>query len=231
MPPYNNTYNVTVTFNATNLNKGTYNATILINSNDPDESLVSIPVNLRVTTPPHIISFSSTNLTPTQYVGTTNTFSVITDQVMRVNEWYLLPEEITTLGNVTASFTVTWDHEGVYNITYIGSNENGRVNITWIVTVSEPGAPIITNWYNNKTKDSQTSVTINVSELIRFNATADQPVDTWYWFKDGINQNNNHDNFTTSFGEEGKHVVSVNASNANGTSNTITWSAIAINKI
>jgi len=221
--PYNNTYNVTVTVNATNLNKGAYNANIVINSNDPDESIVNVPVNLTVIAPPHIISFSPTDLTPTQYVGTTNTFSVITDQVMEANEWYLLPRGITTLGNGTSSLTLTWDRSGVYNITYIGTNENGSVNITWIVTVLEPGAPIITHWYNNKTKDNSTSVTINESEPIYFNATADQPIDTWNWCKDGVNQNINYDNFTTSWSVKGTYTVSVNASNARGTSNTVIW--------
>ncbi|MFZ2071431.1 MAG: S8 family serine peptidase [Halobacteriota archaeon] len=136
--PYNNTYNVTVTFNATELNKGTYNANIIVNSNDPDESMVNIPVNLRVLTPPHIISFSPTDLSPTQYVGNTYTFNVTTDQLMASNSWLVEPEGVTTLGNGTSSLTLTWDHAGVYNITYIGSNENGSVNITWIVTVPSP---------------------------------------------------------------------------------------------
>ncbi|MFQ6063503.1 MAG: hypothetical protein ACE5J9_10070 [Methanosarcinales archaeon] len=43
--------------NATKLNKGNYNATIVINSNDPDENPVEVPVNLRVITPPHITSY------------------------------------------------------------------------------------------------------------------------------------------------------------------------------
>jgi len=69
--------------NATDLNKGTYNATIVIDSNDPDENIVGIPVHLQVITLPHnIISASPSDLTPTQYVNITNTFSVSTDQVM-----------------------------------------------------------------------------------------------------------------------------------------------------
>ncbi len=128
--------NVTVSFNATDLNKGTYNATIVIDSNDPYENIVDIPVHLQVITPPHIISASPVDLTPTQYVGATNTFSVLTDQVMTSNDWYLLPSGITTLRNDTSSLTLTWDHAGIYNVTYIGTNENGSVNMTWNVTVS-----------------------------------------------------------------------------------------------
>lgn len=133
--PIDYSHNVTVSFNATDLNKGTYNATIVIDSNDPDENIVDIPLNLQVITPPHIISASPSDLTPTQYVGATNTFSVLTDQVMTSNDWYLLPGGITTLGNDTSSLTLTWDHAGVYNVTYVGTNENGSVNMTWTVTV------------------------------------------------------------------------------------------------
>ncbi len=55
---------------------------------------------------------------------------------MTSNDWYLLPSGITTLRNDTSSLTLTWDHAGIYNVTYIGTNENGSVNMTWNVTVS-----------------------------------------------------------------------------------------------
>jgi uncharacterized repeat protein (TIGR01451 family) len=220
--PPDSSHNVTISFDATDLNKGTYNATIDINSNDPDENMVNIPVNIMVVTPPHIISFSPIDPTPTQYVGTTNTFSVITDQVMTSNDWYIIPG-IATLGNGTSSLTLTWAHPGDYNITYIGTNENGSVNTTWVVTVSEPGVPIITDWYNNKTEDNSTSVTINESELVYFSATAKQPVDAWNWCKDGVDQGLNYDNLTTSWGVNGTYIIVVNASNACGTSNTVVW--------
>ncbi|RLJ03783.1 MAG: hypothetical protein DRP08_03015, partial [Candidatus Aenigmatarchaeota archaeon] len=219
--PVGGQINITVMINATSLNVGTYNATIVIKNNDPDENPVEVPVFLHVITPPHIISYSPVNLTPTQYAGNTYTFNVTTDQVMTSNSWFILPEEITTLGNGTSSLTVTWKCAGVYNVTYIGTNENGSVNITWIATVLEP--PTIMDWYNNKTKDNSTSVTINISEGIYFNATANQSITTWNWFKDGIRQNNNYDNFSTSWSEEGEYSVSVNASNVNGTSNMVIW--------
>jgi C1A family cysteine protease len=44
----NNHTNVTVTFNATGLEEGEYNATIIIENNDPDENPVEISVNLTV---------------------------------------------------------------------------------------------------------------------------------------------------------------------------------------
>jgi len=81
--PPNAFHNVTVTFDATKLNKGNYNATIVINSNDPDENPVEVPVNLRVITPPHITSFSPANLTPTQLENTTYF------QITKYCKWYL----------------------------------------------------------------------------------------------------------------------------------------------
>jgi hypothetical protein len=47
----NNHTNVTVTFNATGLEEGEHNATIIIENNDPDENPVEIPVNLTVIEP------------------------------------------------------------------------------------------------------------------------------------------------------------------------------------
>ena len=134
-----NATNITVTINATELEAGTYNATIIIANNDPDKNPVFVPVNLTVINLPHIISFSPTDLAPTQYINTTNTFSVTTDQVMTSNTWFVSPIVATTTGNGTSSLTVTWDSTGVYNVTYVGSNENGDVNITWTVTVIGEG--------------------------------------------------------------------------------------------
>jgi len=133
--PPDTAHNVTVTFNASNMKKGTYYANILVESNDPDENPVLIPVNMTVITPPHIISFSPADLNPTQFVGSTYNFSVVTDQVMTSNAWFVSPEGPTMIGNGTSSLTITWNYAGIYNLTYIGSNENGSVSITWNVSV------------------------------------------------------------------------------------------------
>jgi hypothetical protein len=93
--------------------------------------------------------------------------------------------------------------------------------------------PVITDWYNDKTNDNTTTITVNESESVRFNATADQIIDTWNWFKDGANQSNNFDNYTASWDVNGTYTVSVsvNATNTtNGTSNTVTWT-ITVNDI
>ncbi len=111
----------------------------------------------------------------------------------------------------------------------------GNINSTWVnhTAITAPTvypAPTITDWYNNITADNSTSIAVNESESIFFNATADQLIDIWRWFSDGANQSWNYDNYTTSWDVNGTHQVEVNATNANGTSNTITW-AITVNDI
>ncbi|MCK4527690.1 hypothetical protein KAW18_09990 [candidate division WOR-3 bacterium] len=64
---------------------------------------------------------------------------------------------------------------------------------------------------------------INESECVYFTATANQPIDTWRWFLDGDDQGNNVDEFTHCWAVGGEYYVAVNATNANGTSDTITW--------
>ena len=90
------------------------------------------------------------------------------------------------------------------------------------VTVTLLPPPTLTPW-NNITKDALTEVTINESECVYFNATADQPIDTWSWFVDGVNQTHDFDEFTRCWAVGGEYSVAVNATNANGTSDTITW--------
>jgi len=46
---------------------------------------------------------------------------------------------------------------------------------------------------------------------VLFNATADQSIDTWRWFMDGMNKDNNADNFKTSFISPGSFEVKVDA--------------------
>jgi len=94
---------------------------------------------------------------------------------------------------------------------------------TLIVTTPAYSAPIIIDWYNNETQDNALLVTIFESDCIYFNATADQPIDTWQWFVDGVDQAQNNDEFTNCWIVASDHVVAVNGTNANGTTNTVTW--------
>jgi hypothetical protein len=137
-----NSDDITVTINATDLDVGEYSASIIIDHNDLRKSSIVILVNLVVSPPePTVISFSPDDTTPTQYVNETYTFDVITDQIMTSNEWYLQPLPEGAGAGYTAeyisSWTTTWRSVGIYNVTYVGSNLNGSVSQTWIVTVVE----------------------------------------------------------------------------------------------
>ena len=100
----------------------------------------------------------------------------------------------------------------------------------WGNEASNYGAPNLTSWSNNKTHNNNLNLTVNAGEAINFNATADRMVTTWNWFKDDVNQNNNFNNFTTSWSTAGTKTIKVTASNNNGTSNIVTWT-INVNPI
>ncbi|MEM3208044.1 MAG: NosD domain-containing protein, partial [Halobacteria archaeon] len=107
------------------------------------------------------------------------------------------------------------------------NNTNGTsLNLSWTVTVTPP-APAIVSQSNNVTNDSSLSITINVNQTVFFNATADQ-AGQWTWRKNGTlqkfdNVSNTTNNFTVNFTTAGAQNVSVNVSNANGTSSTLLW--------
>ena len=90
--------------------------------------------------------------------------------------------------------------------------------------------PSITSYSNSITNDESTTINGEIGVDITFNITTDQLITTYNWYKDDVNQNNNNDELTTSF-SSGNHTLTVNGTNANGTSNTITWNIINPNTI
>jgi len=156
-------------------------------------------------------------------------------------------------GNVTDSFNVcmngTWTNETTDTFMNVTAGPSGWANITvWAYNASGAGtlslggisdevqapaapAPAITSWGNDKTNNNLANITVNESVSVRFNATADQTIDTWNWHNNGtLVPSNNFDNYTTSWSVNGTNTVSVNATNANGTSIPVTW-AITVNDI
>ncbi len=83
--------------------------------------------------------------------------------------------------------------------------------------------PTITLWSNNITNDNSLIPRINVSTPIYFFATSDQVITTWNWYKDGVNQNNNQYDFTTSWNTLGTKTIVLTATNDKGTSPNKTW--------
>ena len=155
-------------------------------------------------------------------------------------------------GNVTDSYNVrmngTWTNETTDTFVNVTVGPSGWANITvWAYNASGAGTlsagsisdevqapaaptPAITSWDNNKTDNNSTAITVNESVSVRFNATANQTIETWNWYNSGINQSNNFDNYTTSWSVNGTNTISVNATNANGTSNTVAWT-VTVNDI
>jgi hypothetical protein len=130
------------------------------------------------------------------------------------------PSDFSGSGNYSILLNATLD---VFKPS--GKNSIGFLEIHWdnpiITLVTLP--PNITSWGNNKTNDQSTNLTLNDSEAVRFNATANQTITTWNWFEDGVSQSNNFDNISTSFSGGGTHTLTVTSANANGISNTVTW--------
>ena len=168
---------------------------------------------------------------PTVNINNTNTSNEWSTEI-KTNASYNYYQLILANGSdVNASeilrFNVTSPTGNQSNITeHTVTQENitdgGLFNFN--ITLESPAAPTITNWYNNKTKNNSTEITINESECVFFNATADQAIDVWSWFVNGTNQSHNLDNFSyCGWTVNGTYYVNVNGTNANGTSNAITW--------
>ena len=83
---------------------------------------------------PSITSFSPSNPTPSSLKIPPPPFSLTTDQQVN-STWYL---NGANQNNNTQAWSHTWDTEGQYNVTYMGSNGNGSVSILWNVVTCSP---------------------------------------------------------------------------------------------
>ncbi len=156
-------------------------------------------------------------------INETIKFNAVANQSIDTWNWSI---DADVEDNNYDNFTTSWDTTGIRNVSVNATNSNGSDTITWKVTVQEQetdiSGPEITSWYNNKTNDDELEIILNKSETIKFNVTVNQSIDTWNWSIDNVVQNNNFDNFTTSWDTIGIRNVSVNATNSNG-SDVITW--------
>jgi hypothetical protein len=86
---------------------------------------------------PSITSFSPGSLTPGYAVNSTTPFSLTTDQQVN-STWYL---NGANQNNNAQAWSHTWDIPGQHNVTYVGSNSNGSVSITWNVSAYDTTPP------------------------------------------------------------------------------------------
>jgi hypothetical protein len=96
-------------------------------------------------------------------------------------------------------------------------------NKVLVVGAHYPGAPDITSWSNNKTNNNNRSFTINESEGVKFNFTANQTLTSWLWTLNGANLFTPFDNLTRTFNNEGLYHIGAIGSNVNGSTQVIVW--------
>src|SRR3990172_4690690 len=148
-------------------------------------------------------------------------FNATANQTITSWNWY--KDDVNQINNYD-NFTTSWSSGGTKTIKVNATNSNGTSNtVIWTITVLSPPPANITSWGNNKTNNATHTLGVNISESVRFNATANQTITSWNWYKDDVNQINNYDNFTTSWSSGGAKTIKVNATNDNGTSNTVIW--------
>jgi len=162
------------------------------------------------------------------------TLSVNIDQAVRFNatsdqpiDTWVWRKDNVVQDNNRDYFITSWTTSGTKTVKVNATNNNGTSStITWEVKVnvtSEDNAPYITSWGNNKTNDGNLNLTINQSETVRFNFTANQTLTSWHWTLNGETISNPSDTLTRKFNSEGNYKVRASGSNDNGTTQTILW--------
>lgn len=90
------------------------------------------------------------------------------------------------------------------------------------IPIVNAAAPAITS-YNNSESGTTLYPHIDVNDNIQFFAISDQTITTWTWLIDNVSVSNDYDNYTISWLTPGNKKVAVNGSNANGSTQVITW--------
>ncbi len=185
-----------------------------------DDSGPSIP---QPPLPSQLDILSSAPTSPVSDIeGAARTFNITINQAANVT-WFINGTQVQTNESVSSAvYTNTSAAPGSWMVNATATNQNGMISHEWIWNVQAP-LPEIISWGNNVTNDNSLNIIIIQSKTVIFNATANQAIDTWNWFLDDVNQNNNVDHFVGSFASTGTYKLKVNATNNNGSSNTITW--------
>ena len=121
----------TLSFDAGVLPAGTYTTTLMINSNDPDEPQISLPVTLTVCTPVSDTDFSWTPASP--FAGEVVTFTASVSGSQPVSYYWEFSDGITS----TAESPARTFAPGVYTVTLTTSNACSVDMITYTITIAE----------------------------------------------------------------------------------------------
>ena len=90
---------------------------------------------------------------------------------------------------------------------------------------SVEAAPAITA-HSNSVSDTSLYPHQQVNTNIQFNISANETITTWTWLKDGTDTSNNFDNYTTQWTGPGQKNITASGTNANGTTESITWNPL-----
>ncbi|MCK5018822.1 MAG: hypothetical protein KAS32_17300, partial [Candidatus Peribacteraceae bacterium] len=128
-----------------------------------------------------------------------------------------------TNGTIRNGFLYDYDLSSDEIATNYNNTEYPSLFISLGAEQSDSPNPLINSWQNNKTNNNSLDITINASESVNFNVTANQTITTWVWNKDTVDQIHDYNNITLSWSTGGLKHVTASATNENGTSNIITW--------
>lgn len=75
---------------------------------------------------------------------------------------------------------------------------------------------------NSKTNNNETNISVYSTDEVNFNASFNQEIISWDWYLDGVFQEVNYNNISLNF-SFGNHVLLLNVTNINGTSDDVIW--------
>lgn len=102
------------------------------------------------------------------------------------------------------------------------------IAILVLVSIAD-AVPVITSQTNDHTDTNYMNVLYG--DTVTFTVTANESIATWTWLVDGVNQYHNYDNFTYTFNDAHRHIISVYGTSAGGTSETAYYYAMVNTEI
>jgi hypothetical protein len=107
----------------------------------------------------------------------------------------------------------------------MSSADTDTYTINYIIPVTANPAPIIASWSNDNTSDDSLVLNVDTGTTIIFNVTADQIISMWSWTSaTQINGSGSTDSYAfKTFSNAGIQTVQVYGTNANGSTQEITW--------
>lgn len=105
------------------------------------------------------------------------------------------------------------------------SADTDSYTINYIIPIAANPAPVITSWSNDNTSDNSLILTIPKDTTVTFNVTANQIINSWSWTTaTQINGSGSTDSYAfKTFTSAGIQTVQVYGTNANGSTQEITW--------